>query len=201
VAKETLHHLVKRLIEKNPDDKGILEDRIYSSRFFSNIRMTGVIPDQHALWREYQAEFEEAPPIKVISSLEAVKSCNVVIVSTNQGEPFLETCHFNPGTLVYDISIPTNCTDELIHNNKGIRVIFGGIAELPGHEKIGVIGLPLEKGFAYGCISETLILGFENWQDHFSYGPISTQQVELIGKMARSHGFHHILPQTTSVKI
>jgi predicted amino acid dehydrogenase len=146
------------------------------------------IRNRDGLWECYKENFGEKGPLRVASDLSEVKSCHVVIVCTNQSEPFLQSSHFTPGALVYDISVPANCTGELISNDQGIKVTFGGIAALPGDEDLPLKGFPLDKGQAYGCISETIVLGFEEWRGNYSFGPVTHTQVNHISELARKHG-------------
>ena len=44
-------------------------------------------------------------------------------------------------------------------------------------------------GQAWGCLSETLLLGFDGQDTSFSLGPITPEQVEQTLQMARLYGF------------
>jgi predicted amino acid dehydrogenase len=44
-------------------------------------------------------------------------------------------------------------------------------------------------GLVFGCLSETLLLGFAGHERSFARGPISCDQAELTLKLAERHGF------------
>ena len=134
-------------------------------------------------------ELGDASPIVVVKDLDIVKNCRVVVVATNADKPFLEPHHFSQDTIVCDLSVPTSCTEALIHNNKNIDVLLGGLVKLPKGEKIPAKGFSLQTGSAFACLSETLLLGLERWDGHYSYGAVSYQQVQDIGSTAAKHGF------------
>lgn len=127
--------------------------------------------------------------LRVVRSIDDFRECRVVIVATNAAKPFLNPEHFSPHTIICDLSVPHNCGPALIHNNKSIEVIFGGVAHLPHGECIPVKGFPLEAGQVYGCMGETLLLGLEGFKKPFSLGNITLRQVEWIGEIAQKHGF------------
>lgn len=47
----------------------------------------------------------------------------------------------------------------------------------------------MEAGMAYACMSETILLGLESCDRHYSIGDITIEQVEQITAMANKHGF------------
>ncbi|MEZ0372158.1 MAG: hypothetical protein ACAI44_23920, partial [Candidatus Sericytochromatia bacterium] len=48
---------------------------------------------------------------------------------------------------------------------------------------------PLEKGLSFACMGETLLMGLTGMRSHFSYGPITREQVQTMLKLADLHGF------------
>jgi predicted amino acid dehydrogenase len=67
-------------------------------------------------------------------------------------------------------------------------VFDGGFARLPDGNIIDWVGLP-SGGLAFGCLSETLLLGFEGRSHSFAKGPIGVQQVQHILEVAGRFGF------------
>ncbi|MBF0443225.1 MAG: aminotransferase class III-fold pyridoxal phosphate-dependent enzyme, partial [Oligoflexales bacterium] len=82
--------------------------------------------------------------IRAVTDISEIKDCKVVFVATNEPEPFLTSDHFSQGAIVCDISVPVNCTKELLLNKKDIKVIKGGVIALPGGEEIMINGYPLK---------------------------------------------------------
>ena len=59
---------------------------------------------------------------------------------------------------------------------------------LPEGHAIDCVGLPTD-GQAYGCFSETLLLGFEGQNSSFARGTLRPEQVERTLNMAALYGF------------
>ena len=134
-------------------------------------------------------ELGENMPFRLIDSLYDLQQCQVTVVATNSPEAFLFPEHFAPHSVVYDISVPLNCSPELINNDKCIKVILGGVVQLPMQEKLPMKGYPLGKGEAFACISETILLGLEESEGNFSYGNLLPSQVRQINSIGEQHGF------------
>jgi len=67
-------------------------------------------------------------------------------------------------------------------------VFDGGFARLPEGNEIDCIGLP-EKGLAFGCLCETILLGFDGQNCSFARGSIKPEQVDRTLSMAELYGF------------
>ncbi len=188
LARNLTGNVIKYLL-----DAGIprseLEETIANSNLLKAISENGNTLDSYDCWEQLEEELDSMNPIKVATIIDELYNCNVIVVATNQSKPYLKPEHFNNNTIVYDISVPVNCTMDLINNNKNIKVIMGGIVALPNKEKLPLKGFPLQKGFAFACISETLLLGLENSISACSTGVILPEQVELIGEIGAKHGF------------
>ena len=143
--------------------------------------------ESNALWESYLKEFGVDPPINISWDPSVLKEYDIIVVATNQGDPFLESNYFKNGAFICDISVPSNCKQELI-DNKNIKVIRGGIVSLPNHEKLHAKGLTLEKGQAFACMSETMLMGFEQSKKPYSFGELLIHQVNDIGKIGELHG-------------
>lgn len=165
---------------------------LLESEIFNRIRNNEININDPLLYEILEKEFENSLILRVEHSIEVIKECDVVIVATNAAKPFLRPEHFKPNSLICDLSVPHNCYPELIHNNKSIEVIFGGIIRLPNNETVPIKGFPLEPGQVFGCIGETLLLGLEEIKQSFSLGNITLDQVEQIGEIAKKHGFSQV---------
>ena len=64
----------------------------------------------------------------------------------------------------------------------------GGLARLPENARLDFVGLPAE-GLAFGCLAETLLLGFDGDNHSFCKGRVSVAQVHRTWAMAARHGF------------
>jgi predicted amino acid dehydrogenase len=165
-----------------------LENIFFTSNLFLAIKHNETLMDSDSLWDLYIDEFGNNPPIEITWDLNHLKSCDVIVAATNQGAPFLESKHFKNGAFICDISIPSNCRKELLEN-KNMTVIHGGLVSLPNNESLHLKGLPLKKGQAFACMSETILMGFEQSEKSFSFGELLISQVNEIGKIGHKHGF------------
>lgn len=127
--------------------------------------------------------------ISIHTSVEAVRDCDIVTVATNSTEARLITPELvKKGSIVCCASVPSNLSATFKDHLYDHLVFDGGYARLPEGQSIDCIGLPA-NGLAYGCLSETLLLGFEGQNSSFARGPIKPEQVERILQMAELYGF------------
>lgn len=136
-----------------------------------------------------QGGVEQSPYISIHVSVEAVRDCDVVTVATSSPESRLITPEIvKRGAIVSCASVPSNLSVAFKDHMDEFLAFDGGYARLPEGAEIRCIGLP-ENGMAPGCLSETLLLGFEGVSGSFARGAISPEQVELTLRMAERYGF------------
>lgn len=185
-ANYLLRHILRRLLNgKNSNSK--IENVFLKSELLRAIRQNEQLLESNALWETYLKEFSADPPINISWELSLLKGYDIIVVATNQGDPFLESHHFKNGAFICDISVPSNCKQELIEN-RNIKVIRGGLVSLPNHEQLHAKGLTLEKGQAFACMSETMLIGFEQSKKPYSFGELLIGQVNEIGSIGELHG-------------
>ncbi|MFK7786763.1 MAG: aminotransferase class III-fold pyridoxal phosphate-dependent enzyme [Crocinitomicaceae bacterium] len=172
---------------------GILHPETYknfvNSKTFEELKSGKLNVNDLRLVDKLRDELGSSFPFVVIETLEGLKECDVTVVATNHPEPFLYSRYFADNSIVYDISVPLNSTDELIHNNRNIKVIMGGVVELPYNQAITMRAYPLDKGEAFACISETILLGLEENMCNYSYGNLHPSQVLRMDIIGAKHGF------------
>jgi predicted amino acid dehydrogenase len=121
--------------------------------------------------------------------VDAVRDCDIVTIATNSTESRLITPELvKKGSVVSCASVPSNLSTAFKDHMHDYLVFDGGYARLPEGHEIDCVGLP-EKGLAYGCLSETLLLGFDGQNSSFATGPIEPEQVEQTLRMADLYGF------------
>lgn len=155
--------------------------------------------DERSLYSHLLNHYESLLPLRLSQSTDHLKTCDVVIIATNAPDQFLGPEIFKPGTIVCDISVPSNCSKELLNNNKDIEVIFGGIAKLPNKEDLQVKGFPLGPGEVFGCLGETILLGLCKRPDLISYGKISHPQIVQIEELADEFGFEVLCKKAKNI--
>lgn len=187
-ASELIVFAFDNLIKSQYPKKSKIYSQLKSSETFKQY-VAGELSKSDRLFEVLSAEQGENCPIQIAETIHDFKHCDVTMVATNHPKPFLKPEHFKPNSIVYDISVPSNSTQELIHNSEGIKVIMGGIIELPNGEDFHVSAFPLNKGEAFACVSETILLGLEKNFTNFSFGILDPFQIELITKVAEKHHF------------
>ncbi len=121
---------------------------------------------------------------------ESLKSANIVVVVTNTPTTIVDVNDINPGTVVCDISVPHNISQEDALKREDILVIDGGVVQPPGDPDFHV-GFGLPKGLAYACMAETMILTYEGMFENYSIGGnITIEKVENIEQLGHKHGFN-----------
>jgi acetylornithine/succinyldiaminopimelate/putrescine aminotransferase/predicted amino acid dehydrogenase len=143
-------------------------------------------------WPRFQRHWRRAgapPALEVVETLDALRDCDLLVVATNAAEPFLGPEHCKTGAIVYDISVPANCRDDLFDNDRDITVLLGGEVALPNAESLPPKGMRLGPGLAYACMSDAILLGLEQGHPSCSYGNIQPHQVDAMGALGDKHGF------------
>ncbi|HNX90372.1 MAG TPA: shikimate dehydrogenase [Candidatus Omnitrophota bacterium] len=119
----------------------------------------------------------------------ALKEGDVVIFTTNFPETMVDENDFSPGAIVCDASVPKNVPLEIFKKRDDMLLFEGGIIKPPGNVDFNFYFGP-DKGFAYACIAETMILALEKRFENYSLGSdIDINKVMEIREMAEKHGF------------
>ncbi|HEX9727015.1 MAG TPA: aminotransferase class III-fold pyridoxal phosphate-dependent enzyme [Gemmatimonadales bacterium] len=127
--------------------------------------------------------------ITIHLSVDAVKDCDVITIATNSPEAQLITpALVKPGAVVSCASVPSNLSAAFEGHLRDYLVFDGGFARLPEGHEIDCVGLP-RNGLAFGCLSETLLLGFDGRNSSFARGRIMPEQVEETLRLAELYGF------------
>lgn len=135
-------------------------------------------------------ELKDRMPITFSSDLDDLKATNLIIGASNTPGPVIFPHHLNDQPVVInDIAVPSDVDATVFKEKDNVLVIKGGIVKLPCDPDFTISGIPLEPGHAFACMSETILLGLSGIREHFSYGKITTSQVETIRNIAKKHGF------------
>lgn len=124
----------------------------------------------------------------LLTNLDKLKNADIIIVATNSADKALiNPSQVKPNAIICGTSVPSNLSQEF-SNSKQILAFDGGFAQLPDESTINFVGMP-KDGLAYGCLAETLVLGFDGQNHSFSKGPLTSEQVYKIMDVAQTHGF------------
>jgi predicted amino acid dehydrogenase len=118
-----------------------------------------------------------------------LQNSDVVVIITNTPTTVISIDDVLPGTILCDISLPHNVSEEEAERRNDLLVIDGGIVQPPGNVDFHFsFGLP--PGLAYACMAETMILTFEGIFENYSIGGNSSiEKVEKISYLGKKHGF------------
>lgn len=121
--------------------------------------------------------------------LGAVSECHVVTVATNSTNGrLIGPDDVRPGAVVGCASVPSNLSRSFAGRENEFFVFDGGYARLPEDGVIDFTGMPRD-GLAFGCLSETLLLGFHGVNRSFAKGTVDPAQVLQTMEMASDYGF------------
>ena len=127
--------------------------------------------------------------IRVGNDVGNITRSDIIILATNSPNPDLITPKMvKDGAIVCNVSVPSNLSREFEQQPNNVLAFDGGLALLPEDSKIDLVGMPRD-GMCYGCMAETLLLGFYGHNHSFSKGVINPEKVYKTLEMAHNHGF------------
>jgi predicted amino acid dehydrogenase len=136
----------------------------------------------------YPERMETDGLISTHTDFGALKTADVIVVATNSSdEELIRPEHVKDGAIVCGTSVPSNLSKSFTGDAR-VTAFDGGFAKLPDGSQINFVGMPTD-GMAYGCLAETLVLGFDGLNHSFSKGPLTTDQVYAITEIAQTHNF------------
>jgi acetylornithine/succinyldiaminopimelate/putrescine aminotransferase/predicted amino acid dehydrogenase len=118
-----------------------------------------------------------------------IREGHAAVVATNAVDAPLGAVHFREHAIVCDVSVPGAIASETASLRPDLQLIQGGIAALPNHEDLEIVGFPLPVGQVYGCMAEGMLLALENIRDSRFTGAITSEHVRQIAHFAEVHGF------------
>lgn len=115
---------------------------------------------------------------------------DIVISATNNIDRLIAPGNLKYGAVVCDMSRPSNVSEEVSTERPDVLVIDGGVIEVPGLPSLGW-NFGFDRGLAYACMSETMMLALEKHYVHTSLGAsgISLNTILMMRELAHKHGF------------
>jgi predicted amino acid dehydrogenase len=89
---------------------------------------------------------------------------------------------------VCDLSVPPGLPADLVAQRPDLHFCPGGVARLPGGEDLDIPGFPLDRGLAYACMVEGMILGWAGIAGRSWIGTVTLDKVERMRQWATEHG-------------
>ena len=119
----------------------------------------------------------------------ALQRSQLVVVATNSADAFIEPAMLAFGAVVCDMSRPPNTSRRVQSERPDVLVIDGGVIEVPGRPDFGW-NFGYERGLAYACMAETMMLALEHHYQHTSLGlDLPLETVRWMEQLAERHGF------------
>jgi predicted amino acid dehydrogenase len=191
VLEEILKFNSNTLNADNNDLKGIAK-AIYNTKTIQNILMQNGKNEETGkdLFIKLAEELGENVPIIVTSDYSYLKEADLILGASNTSDPIIFPEMLGEQKVVIcDIAIPADVDASVVNNCENVMLIKGGLVKLPHNPEFIIRGIPLEKGEAFACMSETLLLGLSGIHDDYSIGSIHKNQVNKIMEIAKIHGF------------
>jgi predicted amino acid dehydrogenase len=118
-----------------------------------------------------------------------VRAADIVLCATNSVDLPVTDEHLADGAVVCDVSMPETLDASIADRRPDLVLLRGGIVRLPFGERLGIPGLPLPPGCAYGCLAEGILLAYEGIPDMSFIGRSSIHKVNRMEAIARRHNF------------
>ena len=114
---------------------------------------------------------------------------DLLMVATSSLDTLITPEVLKHGAVVCDMSRPSNVSARVLQERKDVLVIDGGVIAVPNSPDLGW-NFGFEKGTAFACMSETIMLALEKRYEHTSIGAdLNLEQLELMRDLAVEHGF------------
>ncbi|MBY6278198.1 MAG: aminotransferase III, partial [Symbiobacterium thermophilum] len=109
--------------------------------------------------------------------------------ATSSAEDLVTPANLKFGAVVCDISRPPNVSRAVKEARPDVLVIDGGVVEVPGRPDLGW-NFGFERGLAYACMAETMILGLMgHFQDTSLGADLNLPMIRQIRQWAEELGF------------
>ncbi len=165
---------------------------MYASLLTTQVRNMILIGRNNATNRleKVAEELGNSKNISISTEMSDLKKCNLILTASNSPSPIVFADHIgDQPCLIVDVATPSDVDSNVLKLKPNTKVIQGGLIALPKNSQFNITGIPLPPGLTFACLAETLILGFKGYRDTFSYGKLTTTQVEQIKLWASELGF------------
>lgn len=145
--------------------------------------------EELAAWTEGLLARDDCPVHLTVDVDGALRQAQMVVIATSSAEEFVTPEMLRHGAVVCDMSRPPNVSRRVEAERPDVLVLDGGVIEVPGKPWFGW-DFGYERGLAYACMSETMMLALERDYRDTSLGTDLTPQSMLrFRDLARKHGF------------
>lgn len=164
VAVELCRFLIHQLQQGRGFPSGSLGEAV---RLLGPVPESEVAPEQLA---HLVARLEEQGRLVLSTGLAStLPQADLVLTATSSVEALVTPELLKDGAVVCDLSRPPNVSRAVKKARPDVLVIDGGVVAVPGLPDLGW-SFGFEKGLAYACMAETMILGLEHHSEDTSLG-------------------------------
>ncbi len=143
-----------------------------------------------ALYEGLSAELGDKAPLRIATSLDVLRECTLIASCTSSPRPIVFPEHLGRGPLVVcDVAVPQDVHPRVAVERPDAVVIRGGRVWAPLGQTLNVPAMRMTSSELYGCLAETILLGFAGSECPSSYGKLSPFRVRRIRELAAAHGF------------
>jgi len=185
VAAAVCKHLVSEMRRGRAFTPGSLAEKI---RLFAGLPAEGAGDD---VYESVALEMEAASgAITLTTDVDRhLRISDVVVTATSSTGALVTPHNVKRGAVVCDLSRPPNVSREVKDARADVLAIDGGVVALPGLPSLGW-DFGFNKGLAYACMAETIMLSLEHHYEHMSIGAdLSVEGIAYVRRLADEHGF------------
>ncbi|MBI5482730.1 MAG: shikimate dehydrogenase, partial [Deltaproteobacteria bacterium] len=139
---------------------------------------------------EISSESGRSSDLRLTTSVaDVLPTCRLVVSATSDPGTVIDAAWIASGAVVCDVARPPDVSLEVRRRRDDVLVIDGGVMALPEPITMG-FGFGHERGLAFACMSETMVLALERRYEPYSLGRrIDLARVREIATLAEQHGF------------
>lgn len=125
---------------------------------------------------------------RVSADLRDLQTADIVVLLTSDPTALLVPDLVRAGTVIIDLAHPVNIplTQYQSFADRGIRVVQGGLVEIPGYHSTVDFRLPSRRA-SLACLAETYLFAREGIREH-SVGPACAELAAELSDLAARHG-------------
>jgi hypothetical protein len=141
-------------------------------------------------WLPVEARLEQDGLLVITTDIaHALPQARIILTATSSVEDLINPLWVAKGAIICDISKPPNVRPALRQLRPDVLIIDGGVVAVPGRPSLGW-DFGFERGLAYACMAETMMLALEHHYADMSLGAnLPLDNLIYLRGLAAKHGF------------
>lgn len=146
--------------------------------------------DESADWLPFVLQLEALGHLVISTEIDTfLPQADLVVTATSSTEDLVTPKNLKIGAAVCDLSRPPNVSRAVKEARPDVLVIDGGVVAVPGRPDLGW-NFGFEKGLAYACMAETMLLGLsQHYQDTSIGTDLNLETILWLRSQAERMGF------------